>query len=97
MNTGIPVRNMVAFIDHARPKDIALYSQINEKGMMCIVGSSRIYDHEFKKGKKRVYEELIEEGCNIIEADLAVDAGLRILRLRPQKSSKDKFFKIENF
>lgn len=97
MNTGIPARNMVAFINHARPADSTLYSQINEKGMMCIIGTSRIYDHEFKKGKKRVYEDLIEEGCNIIEADLPVDAGLRIKRFRPEISSKDKFFKIVSF
>jgi glycerophosphoryl diester phosphodiesterase len=92
METGIPSKNMVAFIAHARPENDEIYSLINDKGMMNIIGTSRIFDHEFKKGNKQVYKNLIEEGCNIIEADLAIDAGLMIKHLRPEKSSKDKFF-----
>jgi glycerophosphoryl diester phosphodiesterase len=92
MATGIPPRNMVAFIAHARPEDNAIYSQINQAGMMNIIGTGRIFDHDFKKGQTRIYEDLIEEGCNIIEADLAIDAGLRIKRFRPAKSSKDRYF-----
>jgi glycerophosphoryl diester phosphodiesterase len=92
LNTGIPPRNMVAFIAHDRPDNDEIYSIINEQGMMNIIGTHRIFDHEFKKGNKRIYEDLIEEGCNIIEADLAIDAGLRIKRFRPDKSSKERFF-----
>lgn len=92
IDTGVPSNNMVPFIKHGWPDDEEIYKLINNNGMMNIIGTSRLIDNAFKAGNKKVYEELIEKGCNIIEADLAVDAGLRIKRLRPEKSSKDKFF-----
>lgn len=91
--TGVPWKNVVAFIAHARPEDKTLYDKIHAKGVMCMVGSSRIYDQEYLSGKTQVYEEMIREGVDIIEADLALEAGQAIKPLVPQLSSKAGYFK----
>ncbi len=90
--SGVPWENIVAFIAHAKPEDKELYNLIHKKGAMCIVGSSRIYDKEYLAGKTDVYETIIKEGADIIEADLAIEAGEAILNLVPEKSSKSKYF-----
>lgn len=88
----VPWENIVAFIAHAKPEDKELYTLIHKKGAMCIVGSSRIYDKEYLTGKTDVYEAIIKEGVDIIEADLAIEAGKAIEHLAPKKSSKSKYF-----
>ena len=90
--TGVPWANTVIFIAHAKPEDKGLYQLLHQKGALCMIGSSRIYDKEFKTGKTGVYAEIIKEGADIIEADLAIEAGTGIKKLVPQKSSKQKFF-----
>jgi glycerophosphoryl diester phosphodiesterase len=90
--TGVPWENSVVFIAHAKAQDKALYDLLHQKGVMCMIGSSRIYDQEFTLGKTAVYADIINEGADIIEADLAIEAGQGIRALVPQKSSKDKFF-----
>lgn len=90
--SGVPWENIVAFIAHAKPEDKELYNLIHKKGAMCIVGSSRIYDKEYLAGKTDVYETIIKEGADIIEADLAIEAGKAIRNLVPEKSPKSKYF-----
>lgn len=90
---GVPWKNVVAFIAHARPDDKGLYDEIHSRGVMCIVGSSRVYDKEYLNGKLDVYTDMIREGVDIIEADLAIEAGEAIQVLNPSKSSKKRFFR----
>ncbi|MBI3467579.1 MAG: glycerophosphodiester phosphodiesterase family protein, partial [Planctomycetes bacterium] len=45
--TGVPWRNVVAFVGHTPPEDAALYEGIHGKGTCCIVGSSRNLDRQF--------------------------------------------------
>jgi glycerophosphoryl diester phosphodiesterase len=91
--SGVPWKNIVAFIAQQRPDDKEIYEIINGKGAMCIVGSHRFYDKEYLSGRNRgIYEEIINEGADIIEADWAIEAGKAIQHLAPRKSSKSKFF-----
>ncbi|CAN5757704.1 glycerophosphodiester phosphodiesterase family protein [soil metagenome] len=90
--SGVPWKNVVAFIAHAKSEDKELYGLIHQRGAMCMIGSGRIYDKEFTAGNKGVYEEMIREGADVIEADLAIEAGQALAKLAPAKSSKRKFF-----
>lgn len=90
--SGVPWENIVAFTGHAKPEDKGLYELIHKNGVMCIVGSSRIYDKKFQSGEKEIYESIIKEGADIIEADLAIEAGSAIRHLAPGNSSKSKYF-----
>lgn len=40
------------------------------------------------------YRELISKGADIIEADLAIEAGLAVASLQKVKSTKKAYFKI---
>lgn len=73
--TGVPWENIIAFVGHKKPEDKRIYQQIHSKGALCIVGSSRIYDQDYLNGDKQAYAKLIQEGADIIEADLAIEAG----------------------
>jgi glycerophosphoryl diester phosphodiesterase len=90
---GVPWKNVVAFIAHAKSEDKELYGLIHQRGAMCMIGSGRIYDKEFLAGNKGVYEEIIKEGADVIEADLAIEAGQALAKLAPAKSSKRKYFR----
>lgn len=89
--TGVPWANTVAFIGHAKAPDKNLYNLLHQKGVLCIIGSSRIYDKAFTQGNTGVYQEIIIAGADIIEADLAIEAGQELKKLWPVKSSKSKY------
>jgi len=91
--SGVPWESIVAFVAQSRPPDASIYEAIHRKGAVCIVGSHRSHDQEFLSGKnKRIYEELIRDGADIIEADRAIEAGMAIRPLAPKDSSKNRFF-----
>ena len=99
--TGVPWENIVGFVSHSLIENPEIFKIIHSKGTMCIVGSSRNYDLSYKKGDIKSIEELspkfikmITDGADIIEADLAIEAGLSIKNLVPLKksASKSKFF-----
>lgn len=98
---GVPWRNIVGFVSHNLNIDPAIFDLIHKKGAMCIVGSSRNYDLKYKSGEIKSFKELsdkyrmmIMEGADIIEADLAIEAGLSIKDLVPvsKSISKKKFY-----
>ena len=101
--TGVPWRNVVGFVSHNLIVNNEIFDIIHGKGAMCIVGSSRNHDIEYKKGTITSFEELAENyrkmityGADIIEADLAIEAGLslREKNVINRKSSKQKLFII---
>lgn len=99
--TGVPWSNIVAFVTHVEPKDKAVFKYIHDKGAMCIRGSSRTIDKDFMDGKisdsnvlNAKYRQLINDGADIIEADLGVEAGKAIEKLQAVRSSKRKSFMI---
>jgi glycerophosphoryl diester phosphodiesterase len=100
-STGVPWNNVVAFVSHNIVVNSDIFEMIHNKGAMCIVGSSRNHDIAFAKGEIDSSEELagkyskmITDGADIIEADLAIEAGLSIREILPIKKSdsKGKFF-----
>lgn len=99
--TGVPWANMVGFVSHNLVEDTEIFDLAHRKGSMCIVGSSRNHDISYKNGEINSFEELAEKyrkmvtgAADIIEADMAIEAGLA-LRQNDRgyiKGSKKKFF-----
>lgn len=99
--SGIPWKNVVVFVTHTEPKEKGIFEYIHSKGAMCIRGSSRTIDRDFTSGKilsgvvlNEKYQQLINEGADIIEADLGIEAGLALKKLQDTKSNKRKYFKV---
>jgi glycerophosphoryl diester phosphodiesterase len=99
--SGVPWRNVVVFVTHTEPRDKAIFDYVHSKGAMCIWGSSRTIDKDYTDGKitgtdqlNEKYRHLINQGADIIEADLGVEAGAGIESLQDMKSPKGKYFKI---
>lgn len=96
--TGVPWSNVVAFVSHNTPRDSSIFRQVHDKGSMCILGSSRNLDRDFIDGKITEsarddgYRQLILSGADVIEADLASDAGKAIESLQSKPSSKKPYF-----
>ena len=99
--TGVPWKNIVAFVSHNLVEERDIFDEIHNKGAMCIVGSSRNHDIAYKRGEIGTFEELSEKylemisaGADIIEADLAIEAGLSLRKLFPfgKSNSKKRFF-----
>jgi len=99
--TGIPWTNMVGFVSHNLVEVMEIFDLVHKKGAMCIVGSSRNHDISYKKKEIRSFEELagkyrkmVTDGADIIEADLAIEAGMSLRHNNPgyRTGSKKKFF-----
>ncbi|GAB3893747.1 hypothetical protein GCM10028803_08170 [Larkinella knui] len=99
--TGVPWQNVVVFVSHTLGKEPELFREIHKRGAMCMVGSSRNYDRQYTKGEIKTAGELtkgylgiIESGADIIEADLAIEAGMALKPLQNvSSSSKASYFK----
>jgi glycerophosphoryl diester phosphodiesterase len=89
---GVPWEHILVSISRARPEDKGLYDLIHQKGAMCMVGTYRVHDKEYLSGNKKIYEEIIMEGGDILQTDLAIEAGRAIRHLVPRKTSKSKYF-----
>lgn len=99
--TGVPLGNVICFVSHNLNINPEIFEMMHKKGAMCIVGSSRNHDLKYKSGEIKSFEELsgsyrkmITDGADIIEADLAIEAGLALNNFVPVKRSvsKRKFF-----
>lgn len=99
--TGVPWENVVGFVSHNLIDDPEIFRVIHGKGAMCIVGSSRNHDLGYKSGEIKSIEELapkylkmVLDGADIIEADLATEAGLSLKNLQQagKRGTKGAFF-----
>lgn len=96
--TGVPWENVVVFVSHNLPVPTEVITAIHQKGAMCIIGSSRNYDKDYTASKitqealHKGYLSIINSGADIIEADLGIEAGLTLQKIRPSRSVKDQFF-----
>lgn len=79
---GIPWRNVIAFVGHTPPQDVALYDFIHRKGACCMAGTSRHLDLKVIKGEVADIQELEEGyrsflslGADIFETDIPVLLG----------------------
>lgn len=92
---GIPWKNMIAYIGPLnKPENKDLYDRLHAKGVMCMISASPTYD-KLKDSAERAknYRETFEQGADILESDLPIEAAEAIKSLIPAKSSKSKFFK----
>lgn len=98
--SGVPWKNVVAFVSHFPPKDPHIFQLIHEKGASCIMGSSRTLDKDYlaeKISKTQLdsgYQQLIRNGADLIEADLGSEAGDGIQPLQKLSGTKGKYLKI---
>lgn len=102
IETGVPWNNVVGFVSHNLVEDPEILKILHGNGAMCIVGSSRNHDINYKKGDIKSMQELsmeyvkmITDGADIIEADLAIEAGLSLTTLQRAgaNGSKGKYFR----
>jgi len=96
----IPWSNVVGFVSHNLITDTGIFDLIHGKGVKCIVGSSRNHDISFKKGQIKdpgelaeKYREMIRYGADIIEADLAIEAGTALTDLQKKGRAGSAFLK----
>lgn len=96
--TGVPWKNVIAFITHTKPNDLKVFNYIHNKGTLIMWGSSRTIDKDFMKGEMneneliKGYQQMISQGGDIIEADLGIEAGKAMEALIPTNSSKRRYF-----
>ncbi len=97
--TGIPWDNVMAFITHTAVKDTTIFTKLHERKVLCIRGSSRTLDKAYTEGKtarrqlRRQYREMVQQGTDIIETDLGIEAGEALRSFMQKKSSKSSYFK----
>ena len=97
--TGVPWRNIVAFVGHTPPHDPKLYEWIHGKGASCIVGSSRNLDRRFLDKEvadlgllEQDYRTLLLWGADLIETDLPGPLGHLLYGPAIVMSAREKYF-----
>lgn len=97
---GIPWRNIIAFVGHTPPQDMALYDFIHRKGACCMAGTSRHLDLKVIKGEVADIQELEEGyrsflnlGADIFETDIPVLLGPMLHN--PATALKQPFFELK--
>lgn len=101
--TGVPWKNVVAFVGHQVPKDPELFRMIHERGALCMAGSSRNVDLKFLRGQtteisslKGEYMEFFSSGVDLIETDIPSHLGPLVNPGFPAGSVK-KYFREKTF
>ena len=100
--TGIPWKNVVAFVTHTQPKDESIIGYLHQQGVMGIIGSSRTVDRAYTEGTisgsqaRQGYRAILAEGADIIEADLSQAAGEALPPATSFRSTKQRFFETQH-
>src|SRR5690606_42126929 len=96
--SGVPWQNEVSFVSHQLPEGNAVCDAAHQREGLCMLGSSRNYDRQYMErtiGKDELingYQSLIGMGADIIQADLAIEAGEALAPMQRMDSSKNKYF-----
>lgn len=97
--SGVPWRNIVAFVGHVPSPDPEVCRLIHARGASCIVGSSRHLDRRFLDGPATEldalepdYRALLRQGADLIETDIPALLGTLLYRTTRPPSSKQQFF-----
>lgn len=97
--TGIPWRNVVAFVGHIPSEDAALYEFIHGKGANCMIGTSRNLDRKVIQGEvadirqlEPAYAAFLKRGADIIETDIPLLLGPMLQA--PTAAEKKPFFEL---
>ncbi|WPU92713.1 glycerophosphodiester phosphodiesterase family protein [Mucilaginibacter sabulilitoris] len=100
-NSGVPWQNVIVFVSQKPVTDPTVFNEIHKRGAMCMEGAAFSYDAAYTKGNISIeelnkdYKSIIAAGADVIEANLAIEAGTAIHDLQQAKmasSSKAKFF-----
>jgi glycerophosphoryl diester phosphodiesterase len=96
---GVPWRNVVAFVGHTPPEDVALYDYIHRKGARCMIGTSRNLDRQFitrqitdLKPLEPQYRAFLARGADIIETDIPAPLGQMLYRETAVPAAVRKYF-----
>lgn len=96
---GVPWGNVVVFVSHVLPDDKLVIDSLHNRGVMCIYGTSRNYDKDYYAKKINEtqlindYIQLVQNGVDIIEADLSIKAGIALKAFLNKNSEKKHYFK----
>ncbi|WP_395744355.1 glycerophosphodiester phosphodiesterase family protein [Prosthecobacter sp.] len=98
--TGIPWRNIIAFVGHTPPQDVALYDFIHRKGASCMAGTSRHLDLKVIRGEvadiqeiEEGYRSFLSLGADIFETDIPVRLGPMLHK--DEAALKQPFFELK--
>lgn len=78
---GVPMENIVAFVGHRPPKDPAVIAGLHAVGVTAVRGTAFELDRAYTNGRisrgelHSGYRTLIADGVDMLEADLATEAG----------------------
>lgn len=99
--SGVPWRNVVAFVGHLPAPDAKVCELIHQRGATCIVGSSRHLDRRFLSGEATElgtlepgYRTLFQQGADLIETDIPAQLGSLLFRATRPPLSKERYFRI---
>ena len=99
--TGVPWRNIVAFVGHLPAPDTKLCELIHSRGATCIVGTSRHLDRRFISGEvtdlqvlEPGYRALLQQGADTIETDLPAQLGPLLFVATSACPSKERYFRV---
>jgi glycerophosphoryl diester phosphodiesterase len=98
--TGVPWRNIIAFVGHTQTPEAELCRRIRAKGASCMVGTSRNIDREFltrrvtdMKVLRPNYRTVLGLGVDIIETDIPRELGPVLFGGQPVAAARAKFFR----
>jgi glycerophosphoryl diester phosphodiesterase len=98
--TGVPWRNVIAFVGHTPPQEAGLCQEIHSRGARCMAGSSRNIDRRFIEGRvtnvellEPDYRALLRLGVDVIETDIPREVGPLLYGEQPVPASKAKYFR----
>jgi glycerophosphoryl diester phosphodiesterase len=99
--SGVPWRNIVAFVRHLPAPDTKPCELIHGRGATCIVGSSRHLDQRFTSGEvtdmqvlEPGYRALLQQGADLIETDIPARLGPLLFGATRAPLSKERYFRI---
>ena len=95
VQSGIPLSNVVAFVNHAYPEDHKVLDLLHGRNVKAIVGTSRNLDMEYARGEKDAYDKLICNKVDIIEADSAVTAGKVLINFLEDNGGVHKYLTFD--
>ena len=100
--TGVPWRNIVAFVGHLAAPDAKVCELLHGRGSTCIVGSSRHLDRRFISGEatdlqvlEPDYRALLQRGADLIETDLPAQLGPLLFGATRAPVSKEPYFRVQ--
>lgn len=100
--TGVPWRNIVAFVGHLPAPDAKLCGLLHGRGVTCIVGTSRHLDRRFLSGEvtnlhvlEPDYRALLQRGADLIETDLPAQLGSVLFSATRAPVSKEPYFRVQ--